>query len=214
MRQRIRPLIIFLLIVAVIQPVPAPADIKGAAGNAAGFAAGLLRLPLPPDTPESLKTFGDPGPKTVTSMALDLTAVTFSHTPPRVMVTASAIDPAGTAYVLNRLYAPAPARPAGYATDRFAIPGTLSHYRATPVSSLTLAASWAGGNVVSSAQVLLGQVTVTNWDNTQSTVRPTPNDVQWLPAGATYPVAPLIDPATGGFRVTSEASTAAAVCVR
>ena len=147
----------------------------------------------PPEVPT------DPGPKSVSTIALDLTAVTFSYAAPHVTVTTSAIDPGGTPYALNRLYASAPPRGPGYATDRYAIPGTLSHFRATPVSSLKLSSSWTGGNVVWSAQTLLGPITLTNWDGSVRAVQPTPNDVQWLPSGATDPVAPLIDPATGAL---------------
>ena len=141
----------------------------------------------------------DPGPPTVASAALDPTAATYSYQPPHVSVTASAIEPGGAAYPLGRLYQPAPARAAGYATDRFAIPGTLSYFRATPVSALQLSATWGGGNVVSSVQVVLGDVLLTGWDGSVTAVRPSPEDVQWLPAGAAYPISPLLDPATGGL---------------
>ena len=141
----------------------------------------------------------DPGPPTVASVALELTASTFSHAPPYVSVAASALDPGGAAYPLGRLYAPPPARAAGYAADLFAVPGTLSYFRATPVSELQLSAVWGGGNVVSAVQVILGDVLLTGWDGSVTAVRPSPEDVQWLPAGAAYPISPLIDPATGGL---------------
>ncbi|HSF40097.1 MAG TPA: hypothetical protein VLT87_09910 [Thermoanaerobaculia bacterium] len=141
----------------------------------------------------------DPGPPTVASVALDLTAATFSYEPPHVSVATSAITPEGIEHSLGHLYASAPARAAGYATDRFAVPGTLAYFRATPVSELQLSATWGGGNVVSSVQVILGEVLLTGWDGAVTAVRPSPEDVQWLPAGAAYPISPLIDPATGGL---------------
>jgi hypothetical protein len=141
----------------------------------------------------------DPGPLTIASIALDLTAVTHSYAPPYVSVAASVIDPGSLEYPLGRLYAPPPVRAAGYATDRSAVPGTLAHFRATPVSALQLSARWGGGNVVSSVQLVLGDVLLTGWDGSVTTIRPSPDDVQWLPAGASYPVSPLLDPTTGGL---------------
>jgi hypothetical protein len=163
--------------------------------NAAGLVASAdaVAAVASPGTP------ADPGPPTVASVALDLTAVTFSHTPPHVSVAASAIDPEGAAFPLGHLYASPPARAAGYATDRFAASGTLAHFRATPVSALKLSAGWSGGNVVSTVQVILGDVRLTGWDGSVTVVRPSPADVQWLPAGAAYPISPLIDPASGGL---------------
>ena len=141
----------------------------------------------------------DPGPPTVAAVGLDLTAVTHSYAPPYLSTTAGAVDPGGVAYALGKLYGPAPVRAGGYADDRFTFPGTLAHFRATPVSALQLSTVWGGGNVVYSVQVILGDVHLTGWDGSVTTVHLSPADVQWTPAGAAYPVAPLIDPATGGL---------------
>src|SRR6185295_17343006 len=59
MRINIRPVLVCLLVLVGTQPGPAPAQTLGGAANAAGFGAGLLRLPMPPDTPESLKKLAD-----------------------------------------------------------------------------------------------------------------------------------------------------------
>src|SRR5215831_6732772 len=54
-RHRVLAFVTSLLVLGGTRPAPVRADIGGAAGNAAGFGAGLLRLPMPPDTPEDLK---------------------------------------------------------------------------------------------------------------------------------------------------------------
>jgi hypothetical protein len=138
----------------------------------------------------------DPGPPTVRSVSADLTAVVFSNVPPRMTVAASAIDPDAEVYPLGHLYAAAAGHGGGYATDRFAIPGTLAHFRATPVSAMQLSTTWAGGNVVSTVDVLLGDVRLTGWDGSLTAIHPSPADVEWVPVGASSLVAARIDPAT------------------
>lgn len=141
----------------------------------------------------------DPGPVTVASVAPALTAVTNAYAPPHLTVSVSSVDSSGEPLLLGHLYAAPPARPGGYAIDRFAVHGTATNFLASPVGELRLSATSGGGNVVYSVGLLLGSIRLTAWDGSVATVVPTPADVQWIPAGAIYPVAPLIDPSSGAL---------------
>lgn len=153
---------------------------------------------------------GAPGARSVDSVDIDLLGTVTATSHGILYVDAFAIDSADRTHSLGRYWA----KPAGASGSTVTIDlsqGPLTLFEHTDVKSLLIQPAHVSSSGVSFRELTLGTVTVNHHASegmpaSSVTYYPTNQDVQILATGATVPVAPLLDLATGRLRLPAQSA--------